>query len=91
MKCAGLTPFLIYIVFKFAWAYRLFNHVAILFGAMPGARGRRHKAGAPQLRTKTDHEVDPARGRPWLADRNDSSREFFALLPADEIKLQVDM
>ncbi|MBR0875198.1 DUF599 domain-containing protein [Bradyrhizobium tropiciagri] len=35
MKCVGLILIFIYTFFKFAWAYRLFNYVAILFGAMP--------------------------------------------------------
>ena len=57
MKCAGLPPIFIYIVFKFAWAYRLFNNVAILFGAMQGARGAdirqaRHSSGRKILRSK---------------------------------------
>ena len=35
VKCVGLILIFIYTFFKFAWAYRLFNYVAILFGAMP--------------------------------------------------------
>jgi uncharacterized membrane protein len=34
-KCAGLIVIFIYAFFKFAWAYRLFNYVAIMLGAMP--------------------------------------------------------
>jgi len=37
MKCVGLILIFIYTFFKFAWAYRLFNYVAILYGAMPPA------------------------------------------------------
>ena len=37
VKCLGLILIFIYTFFKFAWAYRLFNYVAILFGAMPPA------------------------------------------------------
>jgi len=37
IKCIGLILIFIYTFFKFAWAYRLFNYVAILFGAMPPA------------------------------------------------------
>ena len=40
MKCVGLILIFIYTFFKFAWAYRLFNYVAILFGAMPPASER---------------------------------------------------
>jgi uncharacterized membrane protein len=36
-KCAGLIVIFIYAFFKFAWAYRLFNYVAIMLGAMPFA------------------------------------------------------
>jgi uncharacterized membrane protein len=35
IKCVGLILIFIYAFFKFAWAYRLFNYVAILLGAMP--------------------------------------------------------
>jgi uncharacterized membrane protein len=34
-KVIGLAIILIYAFFKFAWSYRLFNYVAILFGATP--------------------------------------------------------
>jgi uncharacterized membrane protein len=37
IKCVGLVLIFIYAFFKFAWAYRLFNYVAILLGAMPSA------------------------------------------------------
>jgi uncharacterized membrane protein len=35
MKATGLTVIFVYAFFKFAWAYRLYNYVAILLGAMP--------------------------------------------------------
>jgi uncharacterized membrane protein len=35
MKCVGLILIFVYTFFKFAWAYRLFNYVCILLGAMP--------------------------------------------------------
>src|ERR1700733_8664531 len=35
IKCGGLVLLFIYSFFKFAWAYRLFNCVAILLGSMP--------------------------------------------------------
>ena len=38
--CVGLILIFVYTFFKFAWAYRLFNYVAILFGAMPTASER---------------------------------------------------
>lgn len=37
IKIIGLTLIFVYAFFKFAWSYRLFNYVAILFGAMPFA------------------------------------------------------
>ena len=37
LKCVGLVLICVYAFFKFAWAYRLFNYVAILLGAMPPA------------------------------------------------------
>jgi len=40
IKCVGLILIFIYAFFKFAWSYRLFNYVAILFGAMPPASNR---------------------------------------------------
>jgi uncharacterized membrane protein len=35
VKCIGLVLIFVYAFFKFAWAYRLFNYVAIMMGAMP--------------------------------------------------------
>ena len=40
IKCVGLILIFVYAFFKFAWAYRLFNYVAILLGAMPPAAQR---------------------------------------------------
>jgi len=40
IKCVGLILIFIYAFFKFAWAYRLFNYVAILLGSMPTAKER---------------------------------------------------
>ena len=40
LKCVGLILIFIYAFFKFAWAYRLFNYVAILLGSMPPATQR---------------------------------------------------
>ena len=37
IKTIGLTLIFVYAFFKFSWAYRLFNYVAILLGAMPPA------------------------------------------------------
>jgi uncharacterized membrane protein len=35
LKAIGLTVIFVYAFFKFAWAYRLYNYVAILLGATP--------------------------------------------------------
>ena len=52
VKCVGLILIFVYTFFKFAWAYRLFNYVAILFGAMPPASRRdTPEAEAHVLRT----------------------------------------
>ena len=40
IKAAGLILILVYAFFKFAWAYRLYNYVAIMLGAMPPASER---------------------------------------------------
>jgi uncharacterized membrane protein len=37
VKIIGLVLIFVYAFFKFAWSYRLFNYVSILFGAMPPA------------------------------------------------------
>ena len=42
IKAAGLILILVYAFFKFAWAYRLYNYVAIMLGAMPPASERDH-------------------------------------------------
>jgi uncharacterized membrane protein len=36
-KVIGLAVIFVYAFFKFAWSYRLFNYVSIMFGAMPPA------------------------------------------------------
>jgi uncharacterized membrane protein len=52
IKCAGLIVIFIYAFFKFAWAYRLFNYVAIMLGAMPfAADGHTAEAETHVLRT----------------------------------------
>jgi uncharacterized membrane protein len=52
VKCTGLIVIFIYAFFKFAWAYRLFNYVAIMLGAMPfAADAHTAEAEAHVLRT----------------------------------------
>lgn len=40
IKCIGLVVIFVYAFFKFAWAYRLFNYVAIMLGATPSHEKR---------------------------------------------------
>jgi uncharacterized membrane protein len=42
LKVAGLAVIFVYAFFKFAWAYRLFNYVAILVGSVPVLRSDNH-------------------------------------------------
>ena len=52
LKTMGLIVIFIYAFFKFAWAYRLFNYVAIMLGAMPLAADRNtQEAEAHVMRT----------------------------------------
>jgi uncharacterized membrane protein len=74
MKCVGLILIFVYTFFKFAWAYRLFNYVAILFGAMPPASKRdTPEAEAHVLRTA---RVFESAGRHF----NRGQRAFFFAL-----------
>ena len=74
IKCVGLILIFIYAFFKFAWAYRLFNYVAILIGAMPPAQQRdTPEAEAHVLRTTRLFE---AAGRHF----NRGQRAFFFAL-----------
>ena len=74
IKCIGLVLIFVYAFFKFAWAYRLFNYVAILLGAMPPADLRdTPEAEAHVLRTTRLFE---AAGRHF----NRGQRAFFFAL-----------
>src|SRR5947207_5448983 len=74
IKCIGLLLIFVYAFFKFAWAYRLFNYVAILLGAMPPASQRdTPQAEAHVLRTT---RLFDAAGRHF----NRGQRAFFFAL-----------
>jgi uncharacterized membrane protein len=74
IKCVGLILIFIYAFFKFAWAYRLFNYVAILIGGMPPAQQRdTAEAEAHVIRTTRLFE---AAGRHF----NRGQRAFFFAL-----------
>jgi uncharacterized membrane protein len=52
VKVVGLAVIFVYAFFKFAWSYRLFNYVAILFGATPlAAEKHTPEANAHVVRT----------------------------------------
>ncbi|QIG92610.1 MULTISPECIES: DUF599 domain-containing protein [unclassified Bradyrhizobium] len=74
IKCIGLILIFIYTFFKFAWAYRLFNYVAILFGAMPPA-GQRDTPEAEAHVVRTTRLFETA-GRHF----NRGQRAFFFAL-----------
>jgi uncharacterized membrane protein len=74
VKCVGLILIFIYTFFKFAWAYRLFNYVAILFGAMPPA-GQRDTPAAEAHVLRTTRLFEAA-GRHF----NRGQRAFFFAL-----------
>ncbi len=74
VKVVGLAVIFIYAFFKFAWAYRLFNYVAILLGASPLAVDKdTPEADAHVLRTA---RLFAAAGRHF----NRGQRAFFFAL-----------
>jgi uncharacterized membrane protein len=74
LKALGLAVIFVHAFFKFAWAYRLFNYVAILFGAMPSAQDKDSaEAQAHVLRTA---KLFSAAGRHF----NRGQRAFFFAL-----------
>jgi uncharacterized membrane protein len=74
IKCVGLVLIFIYAFFKFAWAYRLFNYVAILIGAMPPASQRDTPAAEAHVQRVT--RLFEAAGRHF----NRGQRAFFFAL-----------
>jgi len=73
-KTIGLAVIFVYAFFKFAWSYRLYNYVAIMLGATPGA----HEKDTPEAKT---HVLRTARlfaaaGRHF----NEGQRAFFFAL-----------
>ncbi len=70
IKCVGLILIFIYAFFKFAWAYRLFNYVAILLGAMPPASQKDTPQAEAHVMRTTHHAAVRSRGaafQPWPA------------------------
>jgi uncharacterized membrane protein len=74
LKCLGLILIFVYAFFKFAWAYRLFNYVAILIGAMPPAR--EHDTPQAQAHVLRTTRMFEAAGRHF----NRGQRAFFFAL-----------
>jgi uncharacterized membrane protein len=74
IKCIGLVLIFVYAFFKFAWAYRLFNYVAILLGAMPPADLRDTPAAEAHVMRTT--RLFEAAGRHF----NRGQRAFFFAL-----------
>jgi uncharacterized membrane protein len=74
LKTIGLVVIFVYAFFKFAWAYRLFNYVAIMFGAMPPR----------EERDTTEAKTQAARATALLASAgwnfNRGQRAFFFAL-----------
>ena len=56
LKVAGLAVIFIYAFFKFAWAYRLFNYVAILVGSVPVLRADNHDERFDGSAARRPHE-----------------------------------
>jgi uncharacterized membrane protein len=70
IKCVGLILIFVYAFFKFAWAYRIFNYVCILLGAMPPA-GERDTA-----KPKRTSSAPPACSNPAGAISTAASAHF---------------
>jgi uncharacterized membrane protein len=73
-KTVGLAVILVYAFFKFAWAYRLYNYVAIMLGATPSA-AEKETAEAERHVTRTARLFSTA-GRHF----NHGQRAFFFAL-----------
>jgi uncharacterized membrane protein len=73
-KIMGLTIIFAYAFFKFAWAYRLYNYVAIMVGAAPPAKERKTRH-AVRLAHRMSHMCSDA-GRHF----NRGQRAFFFAL-----------
>ena len=74
IKCVGLILIFIYAFFKFAWAYRLFNYVAILLGAMPPAATARHAGSRSACASAPRDCSKPRAGISIAASARSSSR-----------------
>ncbi|HTP93692.1 MAG TPA: DUF599 family protein [Xanthobacteraceae bacterium] len=61
MKVMGLMVIFIYTFFKFAWAYRLYNYVAILVGAAPPAAEKNSAEAQRFVRGATEVITDAGR------------------------------
>jgi uncharacterized membrane protein len=73
-KTVGLAVILVYAFFKFSWAYRLYNYVAIMLGATPSAADKDTEEAQAHVR-RTAHLFSAA-GRHF----NHGQRAFFFAL-----------
>src|SRR5499427_10906944 len=73
-KTIGLAVVLVYAFFKFAWAYRLYNYVAIMLGATPSAEEQESREA--QIHVKRTARLFSAAGRHF----NHGQRAFFFAL-----------
>jgi uncharacterized membrane protein len=73
-KTIGLAVVLVYAFFKFAWAYRLYNYVAILLGATPSAAEQESREAQTHVRRTA--RLFSAAGRHF----NHGQRAFFFAL-----------
>jgi len=74
IKTIGLATIFVYAFFKFAWAYRLFNYVAIMIGAMPPATAK--DTPEAKLHVKRTARLCESAGRHF----NRGQRAFFFAL-----------
>jgi uncharacterized membrane protein len=74
IKTIGLAMIFVYGFFKFAWAYRLFNYVAIMIGAMPPASAK--DTPEAKLHARRTARLCEAAGRHF----NRGQRAFFFAL-----------
>ena len=74
IKTVGLAIIFVYAFFKFAWAYRLYNYVAIMIGAMPPAAEQ--QTAAAKLHATHTGKLCESAGRHF----NRGQRAFFFAL-----------
>lgn len=74
LKVSGLAIIFVYAFFKFAWAYRLFNYVAVMLGATPHMHDTPHETVLAHARKTAAMQMTAA------AEFNRGLRAFFFVL-----------